>query len=55
MENLYIVLGVAVAIWLLTSSKFRKTIGQDVTDSVTISSNSSSPLSYKSTNLGKSS
>ncbi len=34
METLYLVIGVAVGIWLLTTKKFRKTIGENSTHSV---------------------
>ena len=38
METLYLILGIAIAIWILTSKKFRKQIGTDTTESLTIAS-----------------
>ena len=38
METLYLVAGIAVATWILTSAKFRKQIGSNATESLTISS-----------------
>ena len=40
MEMLYPIIGVALAFWLLTSSKFRKANGQVVSDIVTESAGS---------------
>ena len=36
MESLYLIIGVALAVWLLTTKKFRKAIGDNATHSVTI-------------------
>ena len=38
MEALYPIIGLAIAIWLLTSKKFRKSIGDNATNSVHIMS-----------------
>ena len=40
MELMYIIVALAISVWILTSSKFRKSIGSDFTDSMAISSKS---------------
>lgn len=38
MESLYLIIGIALAIWLLTTKKFRKQIGDNATHSVSVAS-----------------